>query len=214
MIRRFLFSLALALSLFAARPVAAQYTGAIKVGGTVTNLSGDTNTPLDPRAGLAAGVSIGYDFGNGFLFQPEILYVRKGAYTNTFIESFDGEMITRIPVRARFDLSYLEVPLLAVYRFEGRNLEPRLFAGPYLAYKLNARVDIRPLEGGGPSQSDQDDSAQDFDYGGIVGIGTDFFVSGERLSIEARAVFGQGNVREAEPPLRLVGGVILLGILF
>ena len=214
MIPRLLFLLLLTTSLLTVRPVAAQYIGAIKIGGTVTNFSGETNTSTDPRAGLTAGVGLGYDFGNGFLFQPEILYVRKGAYANTFVESISNDMIVQTPVRARFDLTYLEVPLLAVYRFEGRRLEPRLFAGPYGAYKLNARVTFRPLDSDGPSQSDEDDSAESFDYGGIVGAGADFFLSGQRLSIDARAVFGQGNVRQANPPLKLVGSVLMIGILF
>jgi hypothetical protein len=214
MMQRLLFSLVLAASLFMVIPVAAQqYIGAIKFGGTVTNLSGDTDTAFDPRTGLTGGVAVGYDFGNGFLVQPEILYVRKGAYADTFVESFDGDIIVPIPVRARFDLTYLEVPLLAVYRFEGRGLEPKIFAGPYVAYKLNALVELRPLAGG-PSQSEQDDTVENFDFGGVAGVGTDFFVSGQRLSIDARAMFGQGNVRQAEPPLKLVGGVLMIGIVF
>jgi hypothetical protein len=202
------------MSFFVALPVIAQeYVAAIKLGGAVTTLSGETDASFDPHAGLTGGAAVGYDFGNGFLFQTEILYVRKGVYADTFVESFDGDMIAQTPVRARFDLTYLEVPLLAVYRFEGRSLEPKLFAGPYVAYNLNAVVEYRALAGG-PTQSEQDDSAETFDYGAIAGVGTDFFVGGQRLSIDARALFGQGNVRQADPPLKFIGGVLMLGIVF
>lgn len=204
------------MSFFVALPVIAQeYVAAIKIGGAVTTFSGETNASIDPHAGLTGGAAIGYDFGNGFLFQSEILYVRKGAYADTELTFTDleGNVIAQTPVRARFDLTYLEVPLLAVYRFEGRSLEPKLFAGPYVAYNLNAVVEYRALAGG-PSQSEQDDSAETFDYGAIAGVGTDFFVGGQRLSIDARALFGQGNVRQADPPLKLIGGVLMLGIVF
>ncbi|HMB90429.1 MAG TPA: porin family protein [Rhodothermales bacterium] len=204
------------MSFFGVLPVAAQeYVAAIKMGVAVTNFSGETDASLDPHAGLTGGAAIGYDFGNGFLLQPEILYVRKGAYADTELEFTDleGNPIANTPVRARFDLTYLEVPLLAVYRFEGRSLEPKLFAGPYVAYKLNAVVEYRALAGG-PTQSEEDDSVENFDYGAIAGVGTDFFIEAQRFSIDARAIFGQGNVRQADPPLKLVGGVLMIGIVF
>lgn len=204
------------MSFVVALPVAAQeYVAAIKLGGAVTTLSGESDTSFDPHGGLAGGAAVGYDFGNGFLFQAEFLYVRKGVYADTELEFTDleGNPIARTPIRARFDLSYLELPLLAVYRFENARLEPKLFVGPYVAYKLNAVVKYRALSGG-PTQSEPDDSVEDFDYGAIAGVGTDFFVSGQRLSIDVRALFGQGNVRQSDPPLKFVGGALMLGIVF
>ncbi len=195
---------------------AQQLTGALKIGGAVTNLSGKSNATFDPRAGLAGGVALGYDFGNGLLVQPEVLYVVKGAYADTEVDFFpdDGQDVL-VPIRARFDLTYLEVPVLVVYRFAGRGgLQPKVFAGPSIAFKLDARVRFRARGGTGPTQTEEDDTVESIDYGAVLGAGAEFVVGSQRLSFEARALLGQANVRMADPALHNVGVVFLVGIIF
>ncbi len=205
-----------ALLLLALPARAQQVTGALKIGGAVTSLSGGSGSTFDPRGGLAGGVALGYDFGNGLIVQPEVLYVIKGAYANTEVDFFpDDENDVLVPIRARFDLTYLEFPLLVTYRFTTRGaLQPKLFAGPSVAFKLDARVRFRARGGTGPTQTEEDDTVENVDYGGVVGAGAEFVVGSQRLSLEARALLGQANVRMANPALHNVGVVFLLGIVF
>lgn len=189
--------------------------GAIKLGGAVSSLSGESNSEFEPRTGLAAGVAFGYDFGGGLAVIPELVYVVRGAYADGFQQVIIDGIEGRIPIRARFDLTYLEVPILVTYRFFRRSrIEPRLFAGPTLAYKLDARVRFRARESDGPWQTEVDDSVQTFDYGATVGAGAGFVFSGQQLLLDVRAQFGQSNVREAEPPLHNIGLAFFLGIQF
>ena len=204
---------ALLAALLLALPARAQqFTGAIKIGGAVTSLSGESRaeTDFDLRAGLTGGVALGYDFGNGLLIQPEILYVVKGAYADTELV-LDGEPRD---IRARFDLTYLDVPVLLVYRFERRGIQPKLFAGPSVAYKLDARVRFRVRGSDGPTQSEEDESIEPIDYGAVVGAGAEFFISGQRVSFDVRALLGQANVRETAPELNNTGVAFFLGVVF
>ncbi|MDX1548342.1 MAG: porin family protein [Rhodothermales bacterium] len=192
--------------LLAPRPAAAQeWTGGLKLGGTVTTLSGDAASELDPRTGWAGGFSLGYDFGTGLVVRPEVIYAVKGAYADLDV---DG-----IPVRARSTISYAEIPLLVSYRYPHGTLHPVVYAGPMAAFKLDATIRFR-ARGSDREQTEQDDSVQGFDYGAVVGTGLEWDVGGQRLSIEVRGSFGRANVREAEPPLRNTGAMLLVGVLF
>ena len=203
---RLLFGLLLA-ALWTAPAPAQHSIGALKIGGAVSYLSGEATSDFDPRTGLAAGVAFGYDFGNGLAVIPEALYVVKGAYA-------DGE-ISNVPIRARFDLTYLEVPVLLSYRFANRSrFEPRIFAGPMISYNLEARITYRAADRDGPSQSDEDTSIQSLDYGATAGVGLGFDVSGQRVVAEVRGQLGQANVREVEPELHNVGITFFLGLEF
>ncbi len=205
-----------ALLLLALPARAQQVTGALKIGGAVTSLSGGSGSTFDPRGGLAGGVALGYDFGNGLLFQGELLYVIKGAYADTelVVGSIDGIPVTQ-DIRARFDLTYLDVPLLLVYRFDRRRGPmPRVFVGPSVAFKLDARVRFRVRGSDGPTQSEEDDSIEGIEYGAVAGAGAEFFVGSQRVSFDVRALLGQSNVRNAEPELNNVGVAFFVGIIF
>ena len=192
--------------LLATAPAAAQeWTGGLKVGGTLTTFSGETVNPLDPAVGWAGGFALGYDFGTGLVVLPEILYAVKGAYTDSAI---DG-----VPVRLQSVISYVEIPILVMYRRPYGPLHPKVYAGPFLARKLDATVRLR-ARGGAIEQTDPDDTVEPGDYGAVAGVGMDWDAGTTRLSLEVRGVFGLTNVREIDPALRNTGAVVLLGLLF
>jgi len=212
-------ALLLVLSPGLALPIhAQQWTGALKMGGTVTRFSGETvseDTNFEPRTGLAGGAAIGYDFGNGFAPQLEFLYVRKGAYFDADIQV--GE--TLVPLRIRSDITYLEVPLLLLYRFEtGGYVHPKLFAGPMIAFRLNARIQLR-TRGSDITQAEDDNSLEDRDFGAVAGGGVEFDLSGQRLSVEARVALGMADITKPDPDFGDVkrhnqGIEILVGFVF
>lgn len=192
---------------------AQRWTGALKAGGAVTQFSGETFTGVDfdPSVGIAGGMTLGYDFGTGLAILPEVLYVRKGAAFDTVF----GET----PTRLTSELTYLEIPVLAQYRFETSGyLHPKFFAGPMVAFKLNSRIEIE-VEESDLIQEEEDDSIEDRDFGAVVGAGVEVEMGDQRLSFEARASIGladitKPNPEEGDPSLRNTGIVFLVGIVF
>ena len=191
-----------------------QWTGSIKIGTAITNFSGDLasgNTDWDPRVGLAAGGALGYDLGNGFIPQLEVTYVRMGAATDVV---FDG-----IPARIREDLTYLSFPLLLQYRFDTSGyIHPRIFAGPMVAFQLDANITFDGTEGD-IFQSEEDDSIEDRDFGAVGGVALEIDMAGQRLTVETRLTFGMNDITKpnddgTDTTLKNQGVVFLIGFVF
>ncbi len=212
--RHLLPCLAFLVVLSVATPAHAQrWTGALKAGAAITQFSGETLTSVDfdPRVGLVGGMTLGYDFGTVFAILPEVLYVRKGAYFDVLL----GD----IPTRVRSDLTYIEVPVLAQYRFETSGyLHPKIFAGPMIAFMMDSRIEFR-AQGSDLTQDEEDDSIESRDFGAVFGAGVEVEVSDQRLSFEARASFGMADITkpgldQRDPSLRNTGIVFLVGVVF
>lgn len=153
----------------------------IKGGLNLTNLySSEANTD-HMKLGFNAGVFAKLPVTKGFSIQPEVLYSLKGAkesYSN-FVQG-DGEY--------RFNLGYVEVPILAVV-----NLAPNfnIQLGGYAAYLVNANV--KNVDDNGTIQGASDLSTSDFkkfDYGLVGGVGFDV----ENFTIGARYNYGLAKI--------------------
>jgi hypothetical protein len=78
---------------------------------------------------ITAGLALDMRMGKHFSFQPEILFVRKGYRTTNFLGLWD------------YRFNYLETPLLLKTRFTiGENWQVFGYAGPYIGYGLNGRL--------------------------------------------------------------------------
>ncbi len=202
-------------ALSVAAPARAQrWIGSIKIGSAITTFNGDLSsgdTNWDPRVGLAAGGALGYDFGNGFVPQIEATYVRQGASTDVV---FGG-----VPTRLRSNLTYLSVPLLLQYRFDtGGYVHPRIFAGPMVAFQLDAGITLRAKESD-VELNEQDDSIEDRDFGAVAGAALEIDVASQRLSLEARLSFGLTDISKPnedgrDTTLKNQGIVFLIGFVF
>jgi len=214
----------LAVVLWVAAPldtVAQELTYRLKIGAAGATLNGTTEAEFDPRTSLTGGFGMGVDFGNGLALTSELLYVTKGAYVDTDQETVitlpDGTTgVNAVPVRARFDLTYIELPFLLSYRLGRGAIRPVLMARPSVAYNVIAQVNERARGQGveGFSQSYSDDTVESFDYGFVVGAGAEFTVSGERVVVESRLTLGQANVRSADPALNNQSLLLLVGLAF
>ena len=217
-------TLALVLALIAlAQPtqiLAQQFKLEFKLGLSSTTFRGESLAEFNYKTGFAGGVGLGYDFGNGFAVQPEILYLVKGAESECLftgdacIDLDNAQGADGLAIHAKFDLTYLDIPVLLVYRFDtnGR-LHPKLFAGPSVAMKLDATVTFRPLEGG-VEQESEDTSVENFDVGLVFGGGFEYDVGDNRVSLGARSVLGFANTRQVEPALHNTGFVVFVGMIF
>ena len=102
----------------------------IKGGFNLTSLYVDNVSSEHAKAGFNAGIFAKLPITQGFSIQPELLYTVKGAkdtYSN-FVQG-DGEY--------RFNLNYIELPVLAVINLT-KNFS--IHAGGYAAYLVSANV--------------------------------------------------------------------------
>lgn len=151
--------------------------GAI-VGATFSTLRGIDG--LDSRTGLIGGVTLASRSALGL--QSGLLFVSKGAKGST--SNADG-----------VQLDYVEVPLeLRINLGGSSNVNPHVYAGPYLGLKIDCKVD-------GTSGNCDDVpgiSTKTVDVGGAVGGGLDFSFGPLVLTGGLRYAFGVSNVAEFE----------------
>ncbi len=206
---QFLLPAGVAMSLLAAGPALGQtLEPGFHLGLAATTFSGDANTEFNFRSGFSAGVSLGITFPSGLAIQPEVRYALKGA-TSDSATIADVEQ----PLDVKSTISYLEVPVLVVYRFDtGGGIRPKVFAGPFLAWKLDSTIEWG-LASGGTRMKETDSSVQSRDVGFVVGAGLEFDFAGERLVFGARATLGRSDIRDRpDAPLRNTGIELFTGL--
>jgi hypothetical protein len=159
----------------------------IKGGLNLTSLYVDNVSSEHMKAGFNAGVFAKLPVTKGFSIQPELLYSVKGAkdtYSN-FLQG-DGEY--------RFNLGYMELPVLAVI-----NLAPNfnLHLGGYAAYLVSANV--KDVNNDGTIEGATDLNADNFnrwDFGLVGGLGFDIqnFTLGARYNYGLSEIGKSGNL--------------------
>jgi Outer membrane protein beta-barrel domain len=171
----------LAAVLFGAGSAAAQdVSGGVKGGVNFANIviDGDAaDLNLETRVGLVVGGFVTWPVTPRFDIQPEALVSMKGA-------SFD-----EFGVEADIELTYLEFPILFRYGSpisSGSSL--KVFAGPSLAFKLNADATGEFL--GTSSDQGIDDEVEGFDFGLVIGAG----IEAGRLTFDGRYTWGLSNI--------------------
>lgn len=189
---------------------AQDYSAGLKIGVSTTTFSGNSLNELKWRSAFAGGFVFGAAFGDMFKIQPEAIYTVKGA-------SIENVVIDDEPTRldAVFSIAYIDIPvLLHFYPVEYNSIYPKIFIGPMLSYQLDAQV--KTIEPGGASQTESDDTVDGSDYGIVIGGGVDFDFRGERITFDARYLFGQSNIRSSRPdaPLNNRGVVVMMGVSF
>jgi hypothetical protein len=122
----------LLLSLITFSTLQAQVKLGAKVGGNLTTLdeSGDIffATEFERKVEFHFGVFTQIQLSEHFLFQPELLYNRKGTFANAHSPNKNDE---------DYDLNYLNLPLLLGYSpIENFNI----LVGPEVGYLLNAKI--------------------------------------------------------------------------
>lgn len=159
----------------------------IKAGVNLTNMFVDEVSDENMKVGFNAGFFAKLPVTRGFSIQPELLYTSKGAKEkyNNFIQGA-GEY--------RFNLNYVELPVLAVINV-AKNFN--VHVGPYVSYL--AAVNIKNLH----EDHSQDEIAEldadnfnRFDYGLVGGLGVDIsnFTIGARYNYGLREIGKSGSL--------------------
>lgn len=179
----------------------------IKAGGNIANLTGadaqDIEGTLKTKVGFMGGVFLALNFGSVVTIQTEVLYTMKGAtfeYTeleDTYTEKLYGD--------------YIEIPLLLKLRIPTPGIQPFIFAGPSVGFKLREKMTINgediPLE---------DKLLKNNDYGAIFGAGLNI---GKHFMLDVRYSLGLQKVidiAEGSEPVDVKNGVwgATIGIAF
>jgi hypothetical protein len=133
----------------------------VKAGMNVSNLYIDNVHDENARIGFNGGFYGQILSSEVFAIQPELLYSTKGTRAD-----YTGFVVNQ---KVRFNLNYLDLPVLAVFKL-GKSAE--IHAGAYGSYLLNANVEY---EGNVNSTDELDrDHFKSYDYGLVGGFGLNF----------------------------------------
>lgn len=169
----------------------------VKAGFNVSNtsLNEDDFTDIktkEPHIGFVLGVTADYDFTKSFGIRSGLEYTVKGVKLKGFTNWIPSG---KEYWDERYSLGYLQLPLLAVYRYNiSDDLNVFINVGPYFAYGVGGKVTVRTRYydlGDEPDEKKKvdsfgDDALKRFDWGLIGGIGAEL----NRISISFNYEFG------------------------
>jgi hypothetical protein len=160
----------------------------IKGGLNLSNLYIDDVDDENARIGFNLGLYAQVLSSETFALQPELLFSTKGAR-----DEFNGTIDQEI----KFNLNYLDLPVLAVFKL-GESAE--IHAGAYASYLLNANVSTEGDLGGGNDDIDRD-HLKSFDYGLVGGFGLNFGT----LQVGARYNYGLVEIADSDAAELVLG---------
>ena len=184
-------------------PATASVQFGIKAGGNMAKVTGadldDLDATLKSKVGFVGGIFLSFNLGKVLAIQTEVLYTMKGA-------TFDYSDLADPYVEKLYG-DYLEIPLLLKIRIPLPLIQPFVFAGPSVGFKLSEKSST---DGGGIPLFKNND------YGAIVGAGVNL---GRSFMIDVR--YSQGlkyaiNILQGDADLDLKQGVwsATIGIAF
>lgn len=160
----------------------------VKAGLNVSNLYIDDVNDENARFGFNGGLYGQILSSEAFAIQPELLFSTKGSQAD-----YGGVINSTV----RFNLNYLDLPVLAVIKL-GPSAE--IHAGPYASYLLSANIDYSGNIGNGVERLDRD-QFRTWDYGLSAGFGLNFGPT----QIGARYNYGLVEIAETARARNMIG---------
>jgi hypothetical protein len=160
------------------QPAAADVQFGIKVGGNMAKPTGaDAQDPLatvKSRVGFTGGLFLAFNFGKVVTIQWEALYTMKGASYVALDDSYTDKLYG----------DYIEIPLLLKIRIPLPVIQPFVFAGPSVGFKLSEKVESNGVPLG-------ETLFKNNDYGAIFGAGLNL---GRSFMLDVRYSLGLQKV--------------------
>lgn len=166
----------------------AQMRAGVKGGLNVSNLYVDDVDDENARYGFNLGLYGQVLSSDVFAIQPELLFSTKGSKIEYGGALFDQTV--------KYNLSYLDLPILAVFKL-GDAAE--IHVGPYVGYLLGANISHDGDLGSGADEIDKD-HLKSFDYGLSGGFGLNF----GNLQVGARYNFGLAELADSDAAKLLI----------
>jgi hypothetical protein len=167
----------------------AQMRAGIKGGLNVSNLYVDEVDDENARYGFNLGVYGQVLSSDVFALQPELLFSTKGSKVEYGGNFFDQTI--------KYNLSYLDLPVLAVFKL-GESAE--IHVGPYASYLLGANISHTGDLGSGIDEIDKD-HLKSFDYGLSGGFGLNF----GNFQVGARYNYGLAKLADSDAAELVIG---------
>ena len=168
----------------------------LKGGLNLSNLYVDDADDENARVGWHAGVYTQLFSTETFAIQPELNFSTKGTGITYGSVGPGGATFDH---DQKFNLSYIDVPVLAVFKL---GTAAEIHVGPYWSYLVHA--EIRNNEGDPNNEFDTIDrkNFDDWDYGLAGGIG---FNLGESAQLGARYNYGLNEIANSAGARRVFG---------
>lgn len=152
----------------------------IKAGGNMAKPTGvDAQDPLatlKSKVGFNGGIFLAFNFGRVVSIQWEALYTMKGATYVALDDTFTDKLYA----------DYIEVPLLLKLKIPLPVVQPFVFGGPTVGFKLSEK-----LESNGQDVPLAENLLKNNDYGAIFGAGLNL---GRNLQVDVRYSLGLQKV--------------------
>jgi hypothetical protein len=162
------------------RPADAGVQFGLKAGGNMAKPTGaDADDPLatlKSRVGFTGGIFLAFNFGRVVTIQSEVLYTMKGATYVALDDTYTDKL----------SADYIEIPLLLKLRIPTPVVQPFVFAGPSVGFKLKEK-----LESDGEEIPLDEAILKNNDYGAIFGAGLNL---GRSFMIDVRYSLGLQKV--------------------
>ncbi|HZY82003.1 MAG TPA: porin family protein [Cyclobacteriaceae bacterium] len=160
----------------------------IKAGLNVSNLYINDVNDENARFGFNGGLYGQILSSEAFAIQPELLFSTKGSQAD-----YGGIINSTV----RFNLNYLDLPVLATFKL-GPSAE--IHVGPYFSYLLSANIDYSGNVGSGTERIDRD-QLKSFDYGLSGGLGLNF----GPMQVGARYNYGLVKIADTNMARNILG---------
>ncbi|HEY3403405.1 MAG TPA: porin family protein [Ohtaekwangia sp.] len=163
-------------------------TAGIKGGLNISNLYSDDVDDKDARLGFHGGFYGQLVSSEAFALQAELLYSTRGneVVSDGFIDQ-----------KTRFNLNYIDLPVLAVFKL-GKAFE--IHAGAYAGYLVGASIKTEGDLGDEFDELDRD-NFKAFDYGLVGGVGFNF----GSAQVGARYNLGLQEIAETDGAQAVLG---------
>ncbi|MGZ5495492.1 MAG: porin family protein [Candidatus Aminicenantales bacterium] len=162
------------------QPARADIQFGIKAGGNMAKPRGidaqDPMATLKNKVGFNGGVFLALNFGRVVTIQWEALYTMKGATYVALDDSYTDKLYA----------DYIEVPLLLKLKLPLPVIQPFVFAGPTVGFKLQEK-----LESNGEQVPLTENLLKNNDYGAIFGAGLNL---GRNFMVDVRYSLGMQKV--------------------
>ena len=162
------------------QPAQAGVQFGIKAGGNMARPTGldaqDPAAALKSKVGFNGGIFLAFNLGKVVTIQWEALYTMKGATYVALDDSFTDKLYA----------DYIEVPLLLKLRLPLPVVQPFVFAGPSVGFKLQEK-----LESNGEDIPLTEKMLKNNDYGAIFGAGLNL---GRNFMVDVRYSLGMQKV--------------------
>lgn len=160
-------------------------------GGVVADQAGaDVFAPHD-IFGFIGGGFLRVDVSRRVALELDALYAPKGGKQNTDRDPGDDP--------DRFEVDYIEFPLLFRVAFTSSGLRPALFAGPSVAIELSCRYDSFPDGVSNPlACAESGIATKSVDWGIAFGAALDIPLGSGALVVDGRGIVGLGTMDDSD----------------